>query len=215
MNLIERGRHDEAELIARLKRRDEAAFEELVREYSGRLLGLAKRILGDEELARDAVQESFLNAYRAIDGFNEDARIGTWLHRIVVNAALGTMRRRKRRPESYLEEAAVERLGGYGLGDESLRERSADFEPGDERIARRQVRYQVQDCLTHMKDNHRAVLTLRYLQEYDTEQTAQILGIAPNTVKTRLLRARDALRQIIEHEREIASALMPIPAHSS
>lgn len=215
MNLSERNLRDEVELIARLKRGDEGAFEELVRQHSGRLLGLAKRILGDEDLARDAVQESFLNAYRAIDRFNEDARIGTWLHRIVVNSALAIIRRRKRRPESFLADAVADRLGSGCPGDESLRERSASFEPEDDRIARRQVRELVQDCLAHMKDNHRAVLTLRYIQEYDTEETAQILGIAPNTVKTRLLRARDALRQIIERESEIASALVPLSAQAN
>ena len=62
-----------------------------------------------------------------------------------------------------------------------------------------------------MRASHRAVLTLRYIEEYDTEQTARLLGIAPNTVKTRLLRARDALRAIIEHEVELATALLGRP----
>ena len=86
----------EPALLARLRRQDEAACEELVRTYSGRLLSVARRMLRNDEDARDAVQEGFLSAFRSIQKFNGDCRLSTWLHRIVVNAALMKIRTRSR-----------------------------------------------------------------------------------------------------------------------
>jgi RNA polymerase sigma-70 factor (ECF subfamily) len=208
MTLTGEALREEARWVARLKRGEEDAFEDLVRRHSGRLVGLARSILGDEELARDAVQEAFLSAFRALDGFNGDARLSSWLHRIVVNAALAKLRQRRRHPETFLTD---EYSGGHG-GDFPNRKAATvsegESEAADDSLARRQESELVRDCIVAMKDSHRAVLTLRYIEEYDTEQTAKILGIAPNTVKTRLLRARDALRHYIEHEVELASVLL-------
>jgi RNA polymerase sigma-70 factor (ECF subfamily) len=208
MNPMGEALRGEAMLVERLKRGEEDAFEDLVRRYSGRLIGLARRILGgDEDLARDAVQDAFLNAFRALDGFNGDARLGSWLHRIVVNAALAKLRQRRRRPESFL----CDELSGDARDDVPERQvplSDGEREAADDSLARRQQSELVRDCIAHMTDSHRTVLTLRYIDEYDTEQTARILGIAPNTVKTRLMRARDALRDYIEREVELASALL-------
>jgi len=194
-------------LVERLKRGEEDAFEDLVRCHSGRLVGLARRILGDEDLARDAVQDAFLNAFRALDGFNGDARLGSWLHRIVVNAALAKLRQRRRRPESFLTDEFSDGAGGE-LPEQKASMSDGESEAADDSIARRQQSELVRDCIERMTESHRTVLTLRYIEEYDTEQTARILGIAPNTVKTRLMRARDALRDTIEREVELASALL-------
>jgi RNA polymerase sigma-70 factor (ECF subfamily) len=212
MTLARDALREEAMLVERLKRGDEDAFEDLVRDHSGRLIGVARRILGDEDLARDAVQDAFLNAFRAFDGFNGEARLGSWLHRIVVNAALAKLRQRRRRPESFL----TDEFPGGADGDFSYLEAApaseGHGEAADDSLARRQEEELVRDCIARMKESHRTVLTLRYIDEYDTEQTARILGIAPNTVKTRLLRARDALRDYIEREVELASELLCGPA---
>jgi len=205
---------EEAELVARLKRHDTAAFEALVRRHSRRLIAVARQILGDEDLARDAVQDGFLNAYRGIQGFNGEARLGSWLHRIVTNAALGKIRRRQRRPESFLIEALGAGCDDDPLAQTRLPAHLAESESADASLERRQERRFVRACIARMKAKHRSVLTLRYLEELDTEQTARVLGIAPNTVKTRLLRARDALRAHIESEPGLASAVLrrPLPA---
>jgi RNA polymerase sigma-70 factor (ECF subfamily) len=207
MKLMGEALREEAMLVERLKRGEEDAFEDLVLRHSGRLIGLARRILGDEDLARDAVQDAFLNAFRALNGFNGDARLGSWLHRIVVNAALAKLRQRRRRPESFL----TDEFSGDPCSDP--RNPKAPLSEGgseaaDASLARRQESELVRDCIARMTESHRSVLTLRYIEEYDTEQTARILGIAPNTVKTRLMRARDALRAYIEREVELASALL-------
>jgi len=83
---------DEDLLLARLRAGEEAAFEQLVRAQSGRMLAVARRLLGNEEDARDAVQEAFAAAFRSVAGFSGSSRLSTWLHRIVVNAALMKLR---------------------------------------------------------------------------------------------------------------------------
>jgi RNA polymerase sigma-70 factor (ECF subfamily) len=94
---------DETELLERLRAGDEAAFEYLVRTQAGRLLAVARRILGSDEEARDAVQDAFLRAFRGLEGFEGGSRLSTWLHRIAVNAALMKLRTRRRKPEESLE----------------------------------------------------------------------------------------------------------------
>jgi RNA polymerase sigma-70 factor (ECF subfamily) len=191
-------RHDEAELRARLRRGDVHAFDELVRENSPRLIALARRILRDEELARDVVQEAFFSAHRAIGRFNGDSRLSSWLHRITVNAALASIRRRKRRPETFLSEEFGDREEDELPSGRSPWPLDEGDESAEELVARGQERQLVRSCLRRVKESHRRVLTLRYLEELDTAETARILGIAPNTVKTRLLRARTAMRGMVE-----------------
>ena len=94
---------DEATLVAQLRAGDEVAFEQVVRAYGGRLLAVARRIVGSEEDARDVVQDAFLNAFRSLNRFEGTAKLSTWLHRIVVNAALMRLRTRKRKPEQSIE----------------------------------------------------------------------------------------------------------------
>src|SRR5882724_5621431 len=94
----------EHDLIAALRAGDDVAFATLVRREGGRMLATARRLLGSDQDAEDAVQDAFLQAHRAIDGFNGDAKISTWLHRIVVNAALMKLRSRRRKPEQPIEE---------------------------------------------------------------------------------------------------------------
>jgi RNA polymerase sigma-70 factor (ECF subfamily) len=192
----------ETKLVERLKRRDETAFDELVAHYSARLVAVARRILRDEDLARDAVQEAFLNVYRGIENFNGEARLGSWLHRIAANAALGRLRQRRRRPERFLADELGCASDEDPLEVNELTHAAPAVEAADDFLARRQRCVLVRSCIARLKASHRSVLTLRYLEEYDTQQTAKILGIGTNTVKTRLLRARDALRAFLEEDRE-------------
>jgi RNA polymerase sigma-70 factor (ECF subfamily) len=208
MKLAGRALREEARFVERLKRRDADAFDALVQRYSGRLIALARQILGEEDLARDAVQDAFLSAFRAIDGFKGDARLSSWLHRIVANAALAKLRMRRRRPECFLNEEFGTDRDDDPLDRTALPAVGGDSEAADELLARRQECAFVRACIERLKESHRTVLMLRYIEEYDTEQTAEILGIAPNTVKTRLLRARDALRSHIEREVEHTSAFL-------
>ncbi|HTF32220.1 MAG TPA: sigma-70 family RNA polymerase sigma factor [Myxococcota bacterium] len=107
----------DAALLARLRSGESAAFEELVRDHGARLLGVAKRLLRHDEDARDAVQDAFFSAFRGLEKFEGEARLSTWLHRIVVNAALMKLRTRRRKPE-----APIDDLLPRFLGDGSPRE---------------------------------------------------------------------------------------------
>src|SRR6187402_14143 len=94
----------EADLLKALRSGQEAAFDTLVRAHSGRMLAVCRRILRNEEEAKDAVQEAFLSAFRGLAKFEGGSLLGTWLHRIAVNASLMRLRSRKRRPEESIEE---------------------------------------------------------------------------------------------------------------
>jgi len=185
---------DEAPLIARLRRGEDAAFEELIRAYGGRLLAVARRFLPVEEDARDAVQDAFLSAFRAIESFQGQARLSTWLHRIVVNAALMKLRSRSRKPEVLIEDLLPDFLEDGHMASPAVEWRK----PADDPVERSQLRALVLDSIHRLPEAHRNVLILRDIEELDTEETAEILGTSANAVKTRLHRARQALRGLLE-----------------
>jgi RNA polymerase sigma-70 factor (ECF subfamily) len=183
---------DESALVARLKAGDEAAFEELVRSHAGRMLAVARRYVPEED-ARDAVQDAFLSATRAMHRFEGQARLSTWLHRIVVNAALILIRTRKRRPEESIEDL----LPRY-LEDGHMEQPAAPWrEPADTLLERQEVRETVRGAIQQLPETYRAVLLLRDVEERDTQETAELLGISSTNVKVRLHRARQALRTLL------------------
>jgi RNA polymerase sigma-70 factor, ECF subfamily len=193
---------DEATLVAQLRAGEEAAFEQVVRLYGGRLLAVARRIVGTEEDARDAVQDAFLNAFRSLDRFEGNAKLSTWLHRIVVNAALMKLRTRKRKPEQSIETMLPSFLDD---GHHEERFRSWD-EPVDTLMERAETRELVRKQIDALPDGYRTVLVLRDIEGLDTEETAKVLGLSVNATKIRLHRARQALRSLLApHFRSAAS----------
>lgn len=184
---------DEAPLLARLRDQDEAACEEFVRTHSGRLLSVARRILRNEEDARDAVQEGFLSAFRALPEFNGHSRVATWLHRIVVNAALMKLRARGRRPEGSIEDL-LPRFREDGHHAEPI----SDWGHSVERLLeQRETRVRLRAALEQLPDSYRTVVVLRDIEELSTQATADALGLTENAVKIRLHRARQALARIL------------------
>lgn len=188
---------EETRLVAALRAGDAAAFEAVVRRQSGPLLAAARRILASEDDARDAVQEAFVSAYRGIAGFDGASRLSTWLHRIVVNAALMKLRSRRRRPEEPLDDLlpCFDENGAWTSGMAQ--------QPGSPEVlvASRQTRELVQRCIARLPDVYRVVLVLRDIEDRDTGEVAEQLGVTPNAVKIRLHRARQALRTLLERER--------------
>jgi RNA polymerase sigma-70 factor (ECF subfamily) len=193
---------DEATLIAQLRAGDEAAFEQVVRSYGGRLLAVARRIVNSEEDARDAVQDAFLNAFRSLDRFEGNAKLSTWLHRIVVNAALMKLRTRKRKPEQ-----SIEGLLPSFMDDGHHEERFQSWdEPVDKLMERAENRELVRRQIDALPEGYRTVLVLRDIEGLDTEETAKVLGLSVNATKIRLHRARQALRSMLApHFRSAAS----------
>lgn len=185
---------EEVLLLDRLRRHEDAACEELVRTQGGRLLAVARRMLRNDEDARDVVQEGFISAFRAIPNFNGQCRLSTWLHRIVVNAALMKIRTRTRKPEESIDDL----LPRY-LEDGHHADPTSDWgAPANELLEQQQVRAQVRAGIDRLPESYRTVLLMRDIEEMDTSETARLLGITPNTVKIRLHRARQALAKILE-----------------
>lgn len=183
----------EGALVARLQAGDDQAYEELVRQYGGRLLGVARRILQREEDARDAVQDAFVSAFRAVGTFDGGSLLITWLHRITVNAALMKLRRARRRPEVALETLlpVFDAEGHHAIEVQ-------DWDGGERALLRGEARAQVRACIERLPIGYRSVLLLRDVEEMSTEETARALGLAEGAVKTRLHRARQALRALLE-----------------
>ena len=184
---------DEASLVAQLRAGDQAAFEQVVRAYGGRLLAVARRIVGSEEDARDVVQDAFMNAFKSLDRFEGNAKLSTWLHRIVVNAALMRLRTRKRKPEQSIETMLPSFLDD---GHHEERFQSWD-EPIDKIMERAENRELVRKQIDALPEGYRTVLVLRDIEGLDTEETANVLGLSVNATKIRLHRARQALRTLL------------------
>jgi RNA polymerase sigma-70 factor, ECF subfamily len=195
---------DEGNLVERLKLGDSTAFETLVHQYGGRMLAVARRFLPVEQDARDAVQEALLSAFKGIRNFAGEARLSTWLHRIVVNAALMQLRSRRRRNEEPIEDL-LPRFDEEGKWAADSKGRLGEEIP----FERRDTRDLVRNCIARLPENYRTVVLLRDIEDLDTEHVAQMLDATPNTIKVRLHRARQALRTIIEremHSAEVANA---------
>lgn len=186
----------DAVVVARLRAGDLESFETIVRRYSGCLLAAARRMLGNDHDAQDAVQEAFSSALKAIATFRGDASISTWLHRIVVNAALMQLRRRRRCAEVAIEDLsppfdsqacgvrAAELLGGASEHWNEVRE----------------TREAIGRCIDQLPPIYRSVLRLRDIEDLTTSEVATILDLNPNTVKIRLRRARQALKSLLDRE---------------
>lgn len=184
---------DDSQLLARLRAGDDAAFEELVRTYSPRLLAVARRIVGTDEEAQDVIQDAFLNAFRSLGNFHGDSRLSTWLHRIVVNSALMKLRTRKRKPEE-----SIEPLLPTFLADGHYAEKFSDWgEQADQTLSRTETQELIRRHIDELPDNFRTVLVLRDIEGFDTEETARLLDSTPNAIKIRLHRARAALRTLL------------------
>jgi RNA polymerase sigma-70 factor (ECF subfamily) len=185
---------DDALLLERIRAGDEGACEMLVRQFGGRMLAVARQVLRSEEDSADAVQDAFLSAFRSLEGFAGSSTLGTWLHRIVVNVCLMKLRARSRTREVRIDDLlpAFDETGHHRDPVRAWKDDALG------RLAWAEVRVHVRACIDRLPDAYREVLLLRDLEELDTEQTAQHLGINPGAVKTRLHRARQALRTLLE-----------------
>lgn len=191
----------EAELLRRLRSHDDRAYEQLVRDYGGRMLAVARRFLPCPEDSADAVQNAFVSAFQAIDSFAGDSSLGTWLHRVTVNACLMFLRSRRRREAATAGEDLLPQFDATG---HHVR-RVPDWHDAFARAAVAETRRQVRRCIDHLPASYRAVLLLRDVEELGTEATARLLATSCANVKTRLHRARQMLRTALE-----AAVVVPV-----
>lgn len=186
--------HEEADLLPRIKAGDPAAFELLVDRHGGRMFAVARRFLRSEHDSHDAVQDAFLSAFRSILSFEGNSTLGTWLYRIVVNVCLMKLRSQALRPTVSIDELlpTFDETGHHSRPVVSWKE----LPP--ERLVGAELKSRIRECIDRLPEPHRAVILLRDLEEFDTSEVAELLGISNDAVKTRLHRARQALRQLLE-----------------
>jgi RNA polymerase sigma-70 factor (ECF subfamily) len=173
----------DAALVDRVRGGDRSAFGELVKRYQGKVYRLALRFAGSPEEAQEVLQETFLNAFRNLEGFRAESAFSSWLYRITVNAALMHLRKGRAGPQRIALEdlpASVGLVGG---------------EWPDAEMDRREIAEVLAKALDEMPEMARAVFVLRDVEDLSTEQVAEILEITVPTVKTRLHRARLFLRE--------------------
>jgi RNA polymerase sigma-70 factor (ECF subfamily) len=186
---------DEPALVARLRAGEESAFEQLVRSNSGRLLAAARRLLHNEEDARDAVQSAFIRAFQSIGRFREESRLSTWLHRILVNEALMKLRSRKGK-----EESIDDLLPSFQEDGHQVRETADWSDLADKALERAETAKMVNRLIGELPESYRTVLVLWDIEGMSNAEIAEMLGISANLVKVRLHRARQALRTLLERE---------------
>ena len=180
------------DLVERARARDEAAIRAIVQRYNRRLYRIARSILRDDDEAEDVLQVTYLKAFTHLSDFRGEASLGTWLCRIAMNEALGRLRRRRPTMESTTMEDERD-------GAEIIRFPAAGPEFDPERVtAQREIRRLLEDAIDRLPDEFRVVLIARAVEDLTVEDTAALLGLKPETVKTRLHRARHRLRETLE-----------------
>jgi RNA polymerase sigma-70 factor, ECF subfamily len=178
-------------LVQQCRQGDPEAFARLVSLHEGMVFGLAARLLGDPEEARDLSQDVFLQVYRMLPRFEGRSRLRTWIYRIVVNQCRNRQRwwRRRRRDRSLGLDELTPRDEARLVAQEAPREGPY------EQVARCEKAGQVQEALMQLSFDHRAILLLREVEELSCEEIGRALGLPEGTVKSRLSRAREALRR--------------------
>jgi RNA polymerase sigma-70 factor (ECF subfamily) len=170
------------ELIQQAQQGDSRAFEQLVKRYESQVAATVIGMLGNCDAADDVGQEVFIRFYKGLDKFRGEAGLGTYLTRIAMNLSLNELKRRKHRqrffkkPESALKDAAIN---------------------PDDSITKNERRELVQNAIQKLEPGFRAVIVLRLIEGYSTEETAKILKIPVGTVLSRLSRAQRKLREIL------------------
>ena len=181
----------EQELVARARRGDESAFEALVTENEKRIYNLCRRLTGNQEDAAELTQEAFLNAWRGLGRFQGESSFSTWLYRLASNACIDFLRKEKRRQSLSMT---------VSLDDE---EEARQVELPDERYApegaleRAEARRAVAEGLERLTLEHRQVLVMREIHGLSYAEIGQVLGLEEGTVKSRIARARGALRKVL------------------
>ncbi len=171
-------------IIEQIRRGENRLYAVLVDRYKDQALTLAVRLLGDRADAEEVLQDAFLRAYRSLEQFRGDAKFSTWLYRIVYNACLTRLDRRRPNPQSL--------DAGEGLFESRLKD--TETPSPIEELEASELRHAVREVLADLPEKYRAALTLFYLEEMSYEETAAILEQPVGTVKTLLFRGRNILR---------------------
>lgn len=188
------GALDDEALVRLARLRDEPAIRALTQRYNRRLFRLARSILRNDAEAEDVVQEAWVRAFTALDGFRGEAAFSTWLTRIALNEALG--RRRRERPmldwETYGDAASEAEIINFPV--------SAMVSDPERTMARGEIRDVLERSIDELPDSFRAVFVARIVEGMTVEETAELFALKPETVKTRLHRARTLLQAALDRQ---------------
>ena len=182
----------DTELVRRAIGRDEAAIRSIMQANNRRLYRLARGILRNDSEAEDVVQETYVRALTHLEDFRGDSSLATWLSRIAMNEALGRLRRQ--RPSLELSSLPPGTLEAQIIQFPN----SATSEDPEKTMAQREIQRVVEHAIDELPDLFRIVFITRVIEGMNVEETAEILGLKPETVKTRLHRARGMLRENVE-----------------
>jgi len=191
------------ELVARARAKDFGAFEELLERYEDKVFRLAYRFVRNESEAKEILQDTFLSIWRKLDTFKGDSLFSSWVYRVAANTALMRLRSQRRHPQISTEDLPAGFLDNYrpGGAEEGLAHLPS---PGanwakrpDEQLQSDELRRHIQAAVDDLPELYRTVFLVRDVEGLSTEETAEVLGISVPSVKTRLHRARIALREAI------------------
>ena len=191
---------DDAELVRRALARDDTAFRIIIERHNRRLYRIARGILRNDTEAEDAVQEAYVSAFTHLDGFRGDSSLATWLARITMNEALGRLRRKRLAVdldtfEAQRTEAQIIQFPQTVASDDPERT-----------MAQREILQLVEQATDNLPEVFRIVFITRVIEGMSVEETADLLGLQPETVKTRLHRARRLVREQLN--KQIGPVLM-------
>jgi len=192
--LRENARSDESDLVRRTLSRDGAAFRTIMERHNRRLYCIARAVLRDDSEAEDAVQESYVRAFANLGTFRGDSSLATWLGRIALNEALGRLRRR--RPGVPIDTMEVLRTDAQIIQFPN----AMTAEDPERTMAQREILRLVERATEALPEIFRTVFVTRVIEGMSVQETAELLDIEPETVKTRLHRARHLLRDQLESE---------------
>jgi RNA polymerase sigma-70 factor (ECF subfamily) len=191
----------DADLASRAGKGETAAFEALMRRHNRTMFRTARAILRDDAEAEDALQEAYLQAYRALPGFRAESRFSTWMVRIVANEALMRLRKETRRAQIVPIQSADATPGLEELADPM----NDDYRP-EPSAERAEMRRLLERQIDALPDAYRTVFMLRAVEELPVEEVSAVLQIPEATVRTRFFRARSLLREALAQKIDLAYA---------
>jgi RNA polymerase sigma-70 factor (ECF subfamily) len=187
---------DEAGFVARLKARDETAFNELIELYERRVFALVFRMLGRREEAQEVTQETFFNAFRHIDGFRGDAKLSTWLFRVAVNVTKNRMKSDARRHVGAHQD--LDAMADHARLDGGTGVSVGGVDRPDEVLEGVQLEAVVKVALERLEPDFRQLVVLCDVEDLSYEEIAEVTGLPRGTVKSRIHRGRQKLKELVE-----------------
>ncbi len=190
---------NEKALLKKAKNGDIEAFESLVERYQKKVYNIALRMTGNSEDAAEIAQEALIRVFRSLRNFKEEASFSTWIFRITTNLCLDEIRKRKNKQVVYINDEIK-------LEDGEVKIQIEDKSPGPEEKAQtNEIRRIVNDAIQSLSEEHRTIIVLRDIEGFSYDEIARIVKCPEGTVKSRINRARQSLKDILKKKKELIS----------